>query len=683
MAANVDLFTIASSGVNASNQLLNTTSRNIANVNTDGYVRERTTFTGSILGSVGQGDTERVINVFAQNQLRRDITSVGELEAFAQKTSTIDNLLASEANSISTGLSKFFASIQTAADDPTNIASRETVMGEAEALVNRMGTMSDYLQDKEEELNLEFSSQVKRANSLLESIGTLNKKILFSQSGSGQEPSTLMNERDLAINELAKMMSVEVREGANGAKAVNLTSGESLVMENGTVNLLELSSGPDTTDKQLELGYNIADGEPQATVRLTEDKLGGSLGGLFRFRNEILGPAQRDIGQIAVAMADAMNSQNKLGMDLDGDLGGDLFTLPPLSPQGYADNSAAGLNMEAAFVAGKGSEMTDADYRVEVDTVDGAGQPLTVKVTALNSDGTVKQGTTEQNITLNTTGPTEFTRGGIEIEFDSSAIYASGDAFLIQPMKNAASELTLATGRGEDLALASPVRVSPGSGNLGDAQMTNLTVTNTQVGESAFDGTGGISASSGAGVNAPVKVEFTSATVYNVLDSGGSILATATVSGGYNNLLEQAGFNQDYPGYDFSLEGLPVAGDSFSVSYNTNGINDNANAVKLAELQQSGLVQLSTNTSSEPRSLHDSYSSLVGRVGEKSANSQISLEAAEAMQEQSQTWFDSVSGVSLDEEAANLVRFQQSYAAAARILSTAQELFDTILSAAR
>ena len=117
MMRTVDLFSIASSGVNASNKLLQTTGNNIANVNTEGYVRERTILENSNVYGVGVGTTERVISVFAQNQLRRDITQVGELEAFTEKTLALDNMLANEGNSLSEGLSKFFASIQTAADD--------------------------------------------------------------------------------------------------------------------------------------------------------------------------------------------------------------------------------------------------------------------------------------------------------------------------------------------------------------------------------------------------------------------------------------------------------------------------------------------------------------------------------------------------------------------------------------
>ncbi|MCP4232914.1 MAG: flagellar biosynthesis protein FlgK, partial [Aestuariibacter sp.] len=156
MSSNVDLYSIATSGVNASSRLLATTSNNIANVNSEGYVRERTVFTNELLGGVGKATTERIIDKFAQNQMRRDITQVGEWQTYYNKTEAIDNLLANEANSLSTGLSEFFASIQTAADDPTNLASRDLVLSQGDAMLRRMSSIADFMNYKEDELNLEF-----------------------------------------------------------------------------------------------------------------------------------------------------------------------------------------------------------------------------------------------------------------------------------------------------------------------------------------------------------------------------------------------------------------------------------------------------------------------------------------------------------------------------------------------
>ncbi|AIF98113.1 flagellar hook-associated protein FlgK [Alteromonas australica] len=675
----VDLFSLATSGVNASSKLLQTTSNNIANVNTDGYVRERTELNNSQVFGVEIGNTERIINVFAQNQLRRDITLVGELESYSSKTTAIDNLLASEANSLSQGISDYFAALQTAADDPTNLASREQVLGKSESLYQRMKTISDYMIEKEEELNLEFTSMVNRANSLIANIGELNKNIVIAKGNStSDEPSALLNERDQAIDELASIMAINVNDSQsqNGAVTINLITGESLVLDNGAFNLFELNSNGDVTSKELKLETDFgSDTKGDASVPVVENDLGGALGGLFRYRNDVLGPAMRDVGQLSVAFADAMNTQNKLGMDLDGQLGTNIFDIPSFTA---LTTETGDFQVTGQLIEGKGSELTDADYLIEIDAVDASGVPTSIIVSMINPDGTVQTDGAGNDLvsTMAVSAGYNELPGGIEVEFSGTSNYEEGFQFLLQPTKNIASSITLATQRPEDLAFASPIRAQADATNLGSANVSGVEVTNTTVGDSGFDGSGGLISS------APAQVYFTAEDTYEVLDASGTTLATVTGTTNLNNLLAQAGLTSD-PGYDFSLDGVPKAGDSFSISYNTDGFNDNTNTLALASLQNDPLVQVSSESSNTPRTFQDAYASMVGRIGEDAAMANVSLESAEAMKVQSENWFESVSGVSLDEEAANLIKYQQSYAAAARILSTAQELFNTILQSAR
>lgn len=680
--SSVDLFSLATSGVNASSKLLQTTSNNIANVNTPGYVRERTELQNSQVFGVEIGNTERIINVFAQNQLRRDITAVGELEAFSSKTTAIDNLLASEANSISKGLSEYFSALQTAADDPTNLASREQVLSKSESLYNRMRTLSDYMLEKEEELNLEFTSMVNRANTLIGNIGDLNRNIVIANgNNTSDQPSALLNERDQAIDELASIMGITVKESTtqNGAVTINLTSGESLVLENGAFNLFELSSSADLTTKEIKLETDFGSKtKKNASLRILESDLGGALGGLFEYRNEVLGPTMRDVGQLSVAFADAMNTQNKLGMDLDGQIGTNIFDIPSFRGLAYEDTSGDYI-VTGQLTEGKGAELTDADYRIEVMAVSEEGMPIQIKVTLLNPDGTPKKDGMGQDIVDPSVAVTEGVAeldGGIEVNFSGTDAYTVGNEFLIQPTKDVASNISLATNRPEDLAFANPVRAGADSTNLGSANVIDVTVSNTEVATSDFDGADGLSNS------APAQINFTAADTYNVEDGSGNVLATVTGTTDLTNLISQAGISPD-PGFDLSLDGVPKAGDSFSISYNTDGFNDNSNALNLAAIQNENTVQVSSEATNTPRTFQDAYASMVGRIGEDASMAKVTLASAEAMKVQSQNWFESVSGVSLDEEAANLIKYQQSYAAAARILSTAQELFNTILQSAR
>lgn len=139
----------------------------------------------------------------------------------------------------------------------------------------------------------------------------------------------------------------------------------------------------------------------------------------------------------------------------------------------------------------------------------------------------------------------------------------------------------------------------------------------------------------------------------------------------------------NYPGYDLTLQGVPKAGDSFSIGYNTGGLNDNRNGLIMGDLQNQDIMQVNNSGSGQPISFQEAYGNVVSDIGQKASSGDISLQSANALKSQSKNWFESVSGVSLDEEAANLVRYQQSYQAAARLLATAQELFTTILGVTR
>jgi flagellar hook-associated protein 1 FlgK len=345
-----------------------------------------------------------------------------------------------------------------------------------------------------------------------------------------------------------------------------------------------------------------------------------------------------------------------------------------------------------------------------------AGVPPTLDITvaALNIDGSPVKDINGNPVTQNyfavDAQSDTFTSviGGIDLEFANGVGYAAGDQFLLQPTKNIAERIEVAMKRPEDLAFASPIRVDANINNLGDAQslssnVTNIFIDNTFANSraSAFDDAGGIhgpgnSASGAGGAGAPAKILFTATDEYQVLDSAGTVITVVSGTSDLNNLLAQAksvgsgppwpaAFSalDDYPGFDLSLQGMPKAGDSFAIGYNTDGLNDNRNGLEMADLQNKDLMQVNNSGSGQGISFHEAYGNVVSDIGQKTSSADISLQAADALKSQSKNWFESFSGVSLDEEAANLVKFQQSYSAAARLLATAQELFNTILGITR
>lgn len=714
MIRNADLFTMATSGLNASNKLLATTSNNIANINSEGYVRERTEFTSRLEGGVDFGFTDRVLDVFAQNQLRRDTSAVGEHQAFSNSVESLDNVLASEANSISASMTRFFGALQTATDDPTNMPSRDAVIGEAQGMLNRVNQLGEFMRAKEEETELKIQNTVKTANALVEQIGNLNEAIQVASGNTNVDtPAQLLNQRDQAILELSELVAIDVRTGSNDGTGVvvNLKSGESLVLADGAFNVFAVGGEPDYTNRDLKLQTNYAPPKRNTTINVLEQSLGGALGGVYRYREQVLEPAQRDLGKLATVLADTLNTQNRQGMDLDQTLGSNLFQIAEFRGINYPSNSDLTLGVNGRVREGASGDITNNDYKITVlSTPSGSPATFDVEVAAVKTDGQPELDSQNNPITeiLTVTaqpGTFNATIGGIELEFANASAYNEGDAFLIQPTRVAAANLKLATTRSEDLAFAKPLRVETSINNLGDAQLVSTTISNSVVdlsfgdpNASAFNGAFGLQTaaqSPSPNFGAPVKVVFTSSDAYDVLDSDDNIISSVTSARDLNNLLAQAKESgvpawpseftalNDYPGYDFSLQGNPTVGDEFTLQYNTNGLNDNRNAVEMAAMQQSDFVRLGNTELGNKGTFNEAYASLVGQVGSAAAGAKIDLEAAKVMQTQSSDWFESTSGVSLDEEAANLIQFQQSYAAAARILTTAQEMFDTILQVAR
>jgi flagellar hook-associated protein 1 FlgK len=718
MIRNADLFSIAKTGINASNRLLNTTSNNIANINSEGYVRERTTFSNHMNGGVDFGFTDRVFDVFAQNQLRRDTSLVGEAQAFFDRVEGLDKILASEANSIASAMTRFFGAIQTAADDPTNMPSRDVIMGQATGMMNRINQLGDFMKAKEDEVELQIQQSVSQANGLIQQIGDLNEAIQVANGSSVVDtPTKLLNQRDQAILDLSRIVSLEVRNSPNGddGKVVNLSTGESLVMADGSFNIFAVGGEPDFTNRQLTLKTDFKSAAKQnSTMNVLEENLGGGLGGLFKYREQVLEPAQRDLGKLATSLADAVNTQNRQGMDIDQQLGSDIFNIADFKAINYPQNSDLALQVRGKVVSGGSGEITNNDYKITVTSAP-TGTPATfdVEVAAMKSDGRPQLDSSGDPIVqtlMVTSGSGNFNKtiGGIELEFASGGQYQVGDRFLVQPTRVAAANLSMATTRGEDWAFAKPIRVDSASSNLGDAALVATRISNNAVDSnfangngSAFDGAGGLHApgnSPSTSFGAPVTIRFTASDEYQVLDNSSptaNVITTVSGATDLQNLIAQAKVNgspawpasfaamSDYPGYDFSLQGEPKPGDEFSIAYNTDGINDNRNAVEFAQLQQSDVVRQSNAANKNKTTLNEAYSSLVGYVGSATANASVNLQAAKVMEVQSSEWFESTAGVSLDEEAANLIQFQQSYAAAAKILSSARDMFETILSVTR
>ena len=675
-----DLLQIARSGIQTSSTLLQTSSNNIANVNTQGYIQERVEVGASEYGGVGRADVERVVSEFALRQMRRDTATHSYYEQFYNESIRVDTLFGGTANSIATAMDGFFARLQSAADDPSSIAARQLVISEAEGMLGTFQTLNGLVLDQSTTVNEQLDIFTNETNSLIQNIAKLNKSISsLSSANSIANQNALQSQRDEALRELAELVEINTLDGKNGEKLVFLNSGQSLVLKEGDFNLLAINGDPDPNRKDLQLSLSS---NSNLTVPMDANKVGGKIGGLLVFRQEMLEPTQNKLGQVALALTDAFNQQNRLGMDADGEIGGDIFNLPTVGAQAYAANTGTG-SITATVEPGKGPELTASNLLI---TINGAN----MEIDALDDQGNVITGSRiTQAIgalpaTFNSTNVAGGTLFGLSMSL--TAPLNNGDRFLLKPTADAASTVSMVSVRPEDIALAAPIRTEANLSNLGNAIISEGNVTNTTPATSNFTAPGGLGTS-------PLYVRYIGGNRFeihntNPIPTPGAPIATTGVmtAGQYNNVLAAAGAPVNAYGYDFNITGNPSTNDVFTVQYNTTGFHDNRNGLKLAGLQNNDLMRknvVSTAAADNTLTFHEAYARIVSLVGEGTSEASTNRDAFKALLKQSSGWHESISGVNLDEEAANLVKFQQAYSASARVISVAQTTFETLLGAVR
>jgi flagellar hook-associated protein 1 FlgK len=668
-----NLLNIGASGIRSNSELLQTTSKNISNLNTEGYVRERTEFTTMVGNEVGRGNTVRLLNEFALKQLNRDIANKSYYDQFVSEASRVDTLFAEESSSLSTSINSVFTNLQEALNQPASSVNRSLFFTSSENLVEQMDRLSGIVLDQKNIVNEQLDIFSGEANNLIKKIGDLNTKIVGLVNNQAQQAnSNIYNERDLAIKKLSELVDIETLDGDNGEKLVFLGSGQSLVMKEGAFNLFAIDGDPDPNFSQLRL--DVTDGKAIA-LDVSSATLKGKIGGLLAFRDEVLVPAQNQLGQMAITIADAFNQQNHLGLDLDGNFGGDLFNIPSSGAYAYKDNTGSST-ITATLEAGKGKELPANDFQVEYISA------TQISVTALDNRGNAVGTAQTFNIgagspaTVNSADLVAPSTDSFGLEFSITTGGATGDKFLVKLNSEAAGTLSLATKREEHLALASPIRTSISADNISTATISVGAVTDTTA--SGFTATPSLA-------NGPLTITKTNvANEYTISD--GTNTTTFTVTGNTKGMLAQAGAPFSTYGFDFDISGSPTAGDEFTVEFNTGGYDDNRNGLEFAQLQSTKLVRqnvIATANTDNLRTFNEAYSKIVTDVGVTTNQAKTNGAAFAALAQQSEAWYESMAGVNLDEEAANLLRFQQSYSAAAQVISVARTVFDSLLSAAR
>ncbi|MBA1239048.1 flagellar hook-associated protein FlgK [Pseudomonas kunmingensis] len=676
-----DLLSIGLSGLAASKTQLSITGHNITNVNTPGYSRQDATqatrspqFSGA--GYIGSGtslvDIRRTYSEFLTSQLRSSTSLNSDVEAYKSQIDQLDSLLAGTTTGITPSLQKFFSALQTAAEDPANIPARQLVLAEAEGLSRRFNTVYDRLSEQNNFTNKQMSAVTDQVNRLAGSIGSLNNAIAIA-AANGKQPNDLLDARDEAVRQLSGYIGVTVVPQDDSSFNIFIGSGQPLVV-GSTVAQLEVVPGQGDPNRH-EVQF-ISGGSRQG---ITSQISGGELGGLIRYREEVLDSTMNSLGRLALAVSDQVNTQLGQGLDLKGQVGSALFgdyndpALAKLRVNAFAGNS----NAQPVLNITDTSVLTTSDYLMEYD-----GGGYKVRRLSDNQLMTVAENPAGTLSIADKNGRDQ----GFQVVLGTPAP-AAGDKFTLQPTRRGASDIKTTLDQADQLAFAAPVRAesnlqNAGTGAIGQPDMISGP---SPISIPALQGVFG---SSGATLTFtdPGTVTITGGTAqFRNVDSSTSpptvtYSSTATIQPGQKNSLVVGDANHQF---EFSLSGTPKDGDRFSMAFNQGGVSDNRNALKLVDLQTKQTVGVDAAVNGSGFSFTDGYGELVERVGTLTAQARMDSDATGSILKQATDNRDSLSAVNLDEEAANLIKFEQYYNASAQIIQVARSLFDTLISTFR
>ncbi len=640
------IFSVGASGLNAAQAGILTASHNISNASTPGFSRQAIVqgtniplLTGA--GYQGQGThvvtTKRIYDDFLGRQVMSAEAGAAEMDSYLAQIKQIDNMLADPAAGLSPALAAFFAGVQDVAAYPSSIPARQSMLSAAQAMAARFQSIDQRMVEIREGTNSQIQSQVTAINTYALQIADINQRIAIAQaSNQDQAPNDLLDQRDQMLNDLNKVIRVNKLMQSDGSLNVFIGNGQPLVV--GTQSYqLQAVQAPDDPE-HITVALVGVGGTP---IVLPESQLtGGSLGGLVGFRNQTLDAAQNSIGRIALTLAQNFNDQQRLGQDLTGAPGQSLFSFSAPTVRASSLNTGTGTPT-ASIDATTIDRLTSSDYRL---TYVGVGN---YQLTRLSDNQVQSFAALPQTV------------DGMTIAI-GAWLPNAGDAVLVQPTRKGAQNLTVAFSDARLIAAAAPIRTA--------AAMTN-------------SGTGSVS---GGTVNAPPppNVNLTQSVTITFDNPPTTFDVSGTGTGNPANVAFTAGGNITYNGWTIQITGTPAAGDVFTIAANAAGVADNRNAMLMGTLQTRSTM-IGSSTSGPTASYQAAYSQIVSFVGSKTNEVQAVGASQQGLVDRATQAMQALSGVNLDEEAANLLRYQQAYQASAKVLEIAGKVFDEILALGR
>ena len=474
-------------------------------------------------------------------------------------------------------------------------------------------------------------------------------------SNSGQ-PNDLLDKRDQLIGELSNYTRVTTVQDTNGVMTVMIGQGTTLVAGITPLTLQVKAGDPDAQKTQLRLVSG------SSSVAIKGSSLGGSLGANFEFRDEHLTKTRTEIDRLAMAISSTLNDSQASGLDLNGLQGANIFTDINTTQLQQGRVSAHSINTgtsQAQVAINDVSLLPTDEFEVRFDGTD-------FTLFNLTTGGSENLGAPGAGAPAGTHTPSSPDYG---FSFIETGVPVAGDRFSINPTKNSAALMNTTLTDGNAIAASTAIAVTPSTNNVSDGNVSITNVINP-VAARAYD------------VTVDVYESAPGTFSYRVYDSSSPpplpSIATGSYAAGASVVVD---IPSGTPDFQIEIKGdLVGAGTNARETFTLGdafGVGNGNHAVAMAKTQELGVTNGGKETFSQSLAVSTSI------VGANASNASLVADTADALYTQAYNRNQATSGVNLDEEAANLLKYQQAYQAASQIISTANTIFDTILSAVR
>ncbi len=618
-----DLLSIGSSALLAYRRALDTTSHNIANVSTAGYSRQRVELaalagSGSGSGFIGNGVETQTVRRINDGLINTRLQ--GDTAAYA-RLEVFAGFAGRVDDLLSGSDTNLAAPLQNFFDAANAVAQNPSSTAARQALIGNAQTLAARFNETQSQLDGMASEVDARMRATVTEINQISTSLAQINErialAQGQYGGQAPNDLLDQRDQLLQDLA-----GRIGISTVSQDDGSLNVFTSGGQSLVLGNRATALAVVGDSYGSTRAEITLGGTAIVTNQLSGGTLGGLLDVRREVIDPARSELGKLAVGIAETVNAQHAKGMDATGALGGLFFADPSgtaLAASGNTGTASVGVGF------GDVSALTGDDYELRYQA---GGWQLTAKSTGAS-------------VALTGTGSAADPLRGAGFELTVTGTPQIGDRYSLQPTTYAAGQMRVAISDPSKVAAASPLRVTSSSG------LTAATPTVVDAGH--------------ASLLDPVTITFTDPNTYQINGSG-SYAYTAGTPIGVN-------------GWSVAISGTPAAGSQLSIARGVANSGDNGNAQALGALASRSVLDGGSS------SLTQAQSAMVTSAGLDAQQALMRRDAQAALQSQTFAERESVSGVNLDEEAADLVRFQQAYQAAARVIQVADTIFQTLLQA--